>query len=182
MSEKVPFSDEEWSAFTELLEVRRLKKGEHLIRAGEMENYLYWMIDGVIRGYYLRDGEELVAGFSFDFSLSGAYDSFISRNPTNVFVQAISDATLVCLHRDKLESLYDRFKSFERYGRLNLEEMFLKKAQHEIAVLSYSAEERLQRLMRDSPGIFQLVPLKHLASYLGMKPETLSRLRSKLRS
>lgn len=182
MSEKVVFTDEEWKAFTDLITIRKLEKGEHLIRAGEMENHLYWMIEGVVRGYYIKDGEELVAGFGFDYSLSGAYDSFISQLPTNVFVQAISDVTMVSLHRDQLESLYDRFKSFERYMRLTLEGMLLKKVHHEIAVLGYSAEERLHRLTRDTPQIFQLVPLKHLASYLGMKPETLSRLRSKIRN
>ncbi len=182
MNEKVNFSDEEWRAFVQLLGVKQINKGDHLIKAGDMENHLYWMLKGVVRGYYIKNGEELVAGFGFDYSLSGAYDSFISRQPTSVFVQAVSDVTMVSLHRDHLESLYDRFKNFERYMRLTLEEMLLKKVHHEIAVLGYSAEERLQRLTRDTPQIFQLVPLKYLASYLGMKPETLSRLRAKIRN
>ena len=182
MSEKVAFSDQEWQAFLDLIKVKRLAKNEHLIRAGEMENHLYWMVQGIVRGYYLKDGEELVAGFAFDYSLAGAYDSFLTKLPTNVFIQAISDVTMVSLHRDHLELLYDRYKNFERYMRLTVEGMLLKKVHHEVAVLGYSAEERLQRLTRDTPQIFQMVPLKHLASYLGMKPETLSRLRSKGRN
>ena len=137
------------------------------------------MIDGVARGYFINEGVEHVVGFSYDHSPSGSIDSFLSRKPTLFFTQALEASHVVRIHHQDLEKLYDKFKNFEKWGRLLMEKFFLMKAYHEIAVLTYSAEERYQRLMRDSPRVFQLIPLKHLASYLGMSAETLSRLRKK---
>ncbi|MCR9252612.1 MAG: Crp/Fnr family transcriptional regulator [bacterium] len=172
-------TNEEWDDFVSRLEYVEVKKNEHVTRAGDLEQYMYFMVDGVMRGYFINKGVEHVIGFSFDYSPSGSIDSFINRKPTAFFTQALADSKLVRIHYNDLQELFDRYKNFERWGRLLMQRLFLMKALHEINVMTHTAEQRFDRLMRESPRCFQLIPLKHLASYLAITPETLSRLRKK---
>ena len=182
LSSKVELSDNEWEDLSSRWITLSFAKNEMITNLNEVEKYFYFVASGVQRAYFLRDGQEICVGFSFDHSYSGLYDSFITKSPSRFCLQAINDSRLLAITLPDLQAMYDKYKSIERWGRLFMEQMFLGKAYHEIAVLSYTAEERLQRLMNDSPRIFQLVPQKYLASYLGLAPETFSRLRKKLLS
>ncbi|EAY31893.1 Crp/Fnr family transcriptional regulator [Microscilla marina] len=179
--QKVILSDEVWEDFAQGWTLVTPAKNEYLTKVGETERYLYFVEDGVQRGFHLVNGEEVCVAFSFDHSYSGIVDSFLTQTPAKYYLQAISNSVLLRLSYHDLQGLYDRHKSVERWGRLICEDILIGKANREVAILSYTAEERYRRLMTQSPRCIQLIPQKYLASYLRMTPETFSRLRKKVK-
>lgn len=171
----------EWLDFEAAWRPFSFKSGQHLTAFGQVEDYFYYVLSGVQRGYFMHAGNEVCVGFAYHPDFSGSYDSFLSRQPATYALQALADSELMGIHYDDLQMFYARYVWVERFGRLFNQQMFLRKATHEVAVLTYSAEERFKRLWAAAPHLFQLVPQKHLASYLGMTPETFSRLRAKLK-
>jgi CRP/FNR family transcriptional regulator, anaerobic regulatory protein len=174
-------SEEEWVDFSSLWHPVELKKGEYLIKEYQIETSFYFVFDGVLRAYAIKNGEEICIGFTYNGDFSGAYDSFLAQSKSEFAVQALSKCLLLKISREDLMTQFDAYKSIERWGRLFNAEILIGMAKRQIESRSYSAEEKFNRLLEQSPHIMQLVPQKHLASYLGMTAETFSRLRKKKR-
>ena len=172
-----PLNENSWQEIRQRWTVCNMSKNDYLIRAGEVEKYFYYVHEGVIRGYILNNGHEVAIGFSYNGDYSGAYDSFLDQKPTDFFLETITDVKMLRIHFNDLMQLFDQYKSMERWGRIFNANTLIAMARRQLEVRAYSAEEKFERLATDSPHIFQLVPQKHLASYLGMTPETFSRLR-----
>jgi len=170
-------TEEEWSTIKPYWKSHNLPKNDYLIKAGEVEKYFYYVHDGVLRAYILNNGNEVSIGFSYNGDYSGAYDSFLDQKTTDFYLETITDIKMLRIHFDDLMRLFDQFKSMERWGRIFNANALIAMARRQVEVRAYSAEEKFERLAHDSPHIFQLVPQKHLASYLGMTPETFSRMR-----
>lgn len=176
---KVTPTDVEWEAFIQSWEYYEFPKNHILTDFEEVEKYFYFVHEGVIRAYFEKGAEEYNIGFSYQGEFSGVYDSFLHRKPAGYCLETLSPVCGLRINHDKLMALYDDYKIFERWGRLFNEmiltgfDIFVK------SLLADSAEERFNRLMTQSPHVFQLIPQKHLASYLGMTPETFSRMRKK---
>lgn len=177
----VKLSDREWAEVAPCWTERALAKGGFVSRAGVVEPWFSIVASGVQRLYFEHDGNELCLGFAYGGSWTGDYDSFVRQLPGRFFVQALTDSELYSIRHVDLLRLYDRIPAMERFGRLIVEELIAARATREIEQLSLSAEERYTRLVRRSPHLLQLVPQKDIASYLRMTPETLSRLRAKVR-
>lgn len=176
---KASFSDAEWGDFVAPWKPISFRRDSIIIETGQVENWFYFIYQGVTRGYFLRNGEDISVGFAYNGDFLSAIDSWISRQPTLYYLGCLTDIQALRIHYDDLQALYDRYKFAERWGRRLMEEILFGLGQREISVLSFSAEERYDRLMQNAPHIGQLVAQKHLASYLGMKPETFSRIRRK---
>ncbi len=180
MEQYTTLTDEEWEDILSYWEYKHYKKGEFMTKIGQVEKWFYFVAKGVARGYFEQDGQEMIAGFTYDGDYSGAYDSFLTQTPTEWHMQTITDCDMLRIHYDDLMLLFNRHKSMERWGRKFMEHIVIGFGRRQMAVLNFTAEERFLRLLGNAPQLFQMVPQKYLASYLAMTPETFSRLRRKV--
>ena len=169
--------DSEWEAFSKKLKILELKKGQYLIREGQVEHTLFFLHTGVARSYFINDGKELTFDFVFEGEFVTAYYSFLTRTPSQFYIELLEDATAVTISHKSLHELYDRYHNIERFGRLAAEYQFTKRVKKEIEMISLSGEERYDLLVKNRPDVIQNIAGKDIASYLGIRPESLSRIR-----
>lgn len=158
--------------------VRVLNRHDFLAQPREIETNLYFVSSGTMRLYYPREAEEICVGFAYANTLICSYPSFITQQPSQYYIQALTRTRLVSISRKDFYALFEPYRSLERCWRLLEEQALLGKIEREVEMLTFTPEERYIRLLERSPHIFQLIPRKYIASYLRMSPETLSRLGS----
>jgi CRP-like cAMP-binding protein len=154
-----------------------LKRNDFLIRAGQVEHYLYFVASGAMRIYLPDTSEEICVGFAYGASLVCSFPSFVENRPSDYCIQALKKTELLAVSRADFLTLLDSNANFARFWRMELERVLVGRIEREIDLLLPEPERRLQRLLARSPHLFQLIPKKYIASYLRMTPETLSRLR-----
>lgn len=154
-----------------------LKRNDFLVNKGQVETNLFFVINGTMRIYFPNKAEEICVGFAYDSNLICSYPSFIKQEPSAYLIQVLSKTDLIAINREDFYDLFEVFPKIERAWRMLEEEALVGKIERETELLTFSPEERYNRLMKRSPHIFQLIPRKYIASYLRMTPETLSRIR-----
>lgn len=172
-----PLTDQEWQDFAEALVVSTFRKGDFLIRAGQVENYVYFLNQGATRNYFTRDGKEYTVDFHFAGEFITAYYSLITREASSIDIELLEDAEVVAISHAALNNFYTRYHHGEKIGRLIAEYQYVKRLRKEMDLLSRTAEERYAQLMQRNPALIQTISVKHLSSYLGIQPESLSRIR-----
>lgn len=180
LSQIINLDAEEFDYFTSLLRTKSLKKREMLLRNGEDCRDIYFINRGCLRYYYMVNGGEKTAQFFFEDSWYTDYESFLSGDPSENFVDAIEDTELLCLNRESLQKLYVLNPKFERFGRIAAEKAYLGIKYRTKKLTILTAEERYLELIRERPTIFNRIPQYYIASYLNIQPESLSRIRKKL--
>jgi CRP-like cAMP-binding protein len=167
-----------WTDFEKIISLKHLKKNEHFLAQDECCKRIGFIVKGYVRVYFLANGEDITKDFNFENSFCGSYASFSLQTASRFNVIAMEDVTLYTLGREELFRLFDRYPSLQKIGRLSMEHMFIRKEQREASFLLDSAKERYEELITQYPWCVQRVPLKYLASYLGIRAETLSRIRA----
>ncbi len=117
---------------------------------------------------------------AFKNSFYCAYDSFYSRTKTDIYIQAITDCQLYSISYEKLQTLYEKCETAKKLGRIATEFLPAKKVKRELNLLTKSPQERYVNLLNEQLKYIQHIPLKYLASYIGVVPETLSRIRKRI--
>lgn len=174
-----PLPEEEWSLFAEGLQHRQFSKGDHLIVEGQTEQFIYFLNSGSTRHYFLQDGKEFTVDFRFAGDFVTAYYSLITREPSAVSITAMEATAVWMIPYTMLQAFYSRSKNGERIGRLIAEGAYVNRLRREMDLLSRTAEERYHALMAKHPDMARLISVKHLSSYLGIQPESLSRIRKR---
>ncbi len=155
--------------------------GEVLTEEGETERGFLFVLDGVHRVYFTtRDGNEHTVAFAAPSDYSGIPDSFFLQAPSAYRLEALSDSSVLATDYDTLSALMDNHRELERWAWRLLASALRGRSKRERDHMRLTAEERYERLLEESPQLVQRIPLKHIASYLGMSPETLSRIRSSI--
>ncbi len=160
------------------LPVKVLKKGDHLIREGETSSSVYFIHSGLLRAYLNLDAKEATSEFFFEGSFAGTFTAFSLKQVTMLNVQALEDSVLVEFQEEWLQYQYKQSPSWLALGKYIFEMAFINKCQRESSFLSHSAVQRYLFLIDQYPWIEERVSLHHIASYLGIRPESLSRIRS----
>lgn len=172
-----PLSPAEWEDFSAKLIIKKYQKGDFLTREGQVENFIYFLQKGATRNYFLRDGKEFTVDFQFEGEMVTAYYSLITREPSSVFIELLEDADIVAIPFRFLQEFYNKYHHGERIGRLIAEYQYVKRLKKEMELLSLTAEERYVALLQRNPALVQQISVKHLSSFLGIQPESLSRIR-----
>ncbi len=170
----------ERAAFSAICRPRTLRKKELLLREGDVCRFAAFVRTGCLRYFYSVEGAEHTGQFFFENSWYTDYASFLTGEPTRQSIQALEPTELFLLHRDDLEALYRTHPTFERFGRVMAERAFLGVRHRTEFLTNLSAEERYRQLLRERPKVLERVPQHYIASYLGVKPESLSRIRKRL--
>ncbi|HEX2629587.1 MAG TPA: Crp/Fnr family transcriptional regulator [Chitinophagaceae bacterium] len=178
MEQRVPLADEVWDDFERSLGYLQLKKKDHFLREGQVCRQVAFITRGYVRLYYLHNGEEITKDFNFENFFCGSWASFSMQQPSRFNIIVMEDVELYTIGRDDLYRLFNQYPAFQEMGRMWMEMMFIRKEMREASFLLDTAEQRYADLLSQNDQIIQRVPLKYLASYLGMTAETLSRIRS----
>ena len=174
-------TQEEKDFFAKWINVKRVKKGVYLLKEGQQISTSYHLFKGCIREYYLRDGEEKTVAFYTSGENLSDGGSKLKEIPSSYSWVCMCECIISIYPFGVEKEMYKRFPRLESPCRMETEKQFSKYRNEISTYLSSSPEERYENLIKTRPELFQLVPLYHIASYLGVKPESLSRIRSRLR-
>lgn len=163
------------------IELRRFDAKEVVSAIGTVENYFNFLLSGLARTYYLKDGQEMVIQIATKGHIIHAQESFHSRQPSVYCVEALEPATFASITYDNLETIYGSSNKMQHLGRLVITYTMLLKEKMQIQAVTFSPRERFLHFMERHPTLMQRVPQKYLASYLNIKPETFSRFKHLLR-
>ncbi len=175
-----PMSDSDWQFFSSNLQKVNLKKRATLLKAGEVENHISYISKGIVRYYIPGEEQDLTFGFLFENQFVTAYDSFLTQLPSHYQIEALTDVTLWKISKKDLQEVYDKTSTGNIIGRKMAENMFLIKSSRELSLLSKTAEERYLDLFTQRPQLIKQIPLKYIASYIGVTPQALSRIRKRI--
>lgn len=176
----MPLSEEEIGAIVETMTVKQYKKGTVLLKEGEISSEVYFVLEGCIRQYYLVDGEEKTNNFFTEEQWVISMQSFGQNKPSDHFMDCCTDCSLVVGNREKEEGLYKRFPKFETVSRKVMEKVFAEQQERMSSYATDTAEQRYLKLLKSRPDLFQKIPQYQIASYVGVKPESLSRIRKRI--
>tara|TARA_B110000259_G_scaffold178901_1_gene217778 strand:- start:1693 stop:2265 length:573 start_codon:yes stop_codon:yes gene_type:complete len=176
----INLTDKEYFSARSYFKSKKLKKLEILHFTNVVCNNIYFIESGIIRYYQMNDGKEVTGGFFFAGDWYNDLFSFFSNSNTKQTAQALEDSTLLFISKQDLDKLYEELPKTERFGRIIAEQTLieLRKKMDDLTLLN--AKDRYLNLIKNSPKIIKKIPQHYIASYLGIKPESLSRIRKNL--
>ena len=167
------------SALGDALKAKEYLKGTYILKEGSTSRNLYFLETGCIRGFYRLEDKEITHWFGFENDFVTSFHSFITQRPAVENLQALEDSVLWGISYEALYKLYDEFPEIERLGRMACEKYYIRLEERYINSQFKTAAERYMQLLESNGEFLQRIPLGHIASYLGISQETLSRIRSK---
>jgi CRP-like cAMP-binding protein len=156
---------------------KAFKKGDIITSYGQIERSAYFLISGLVEITVLKDIDEKIVEFFLPGCFFGSYTSFLSQQPSDVQVSALSDCEVEIIDYTELQNAYKTSLVANQLGRLATESIFMISTKREKDFLTKSAQERYDELLLTRPDLIKLVPVHKIAKYLGIHPESLSRLR-----
>jgi CRP-like cAMP-binding protein len=176
-TETLGLKPDHYEAFLKELHIKTLKKKEFLIQEGAVCDFIAIVISGTMRSYVQNNDGEFNNDFYLENSFASAYTSFLTQMPTNCNIEALTDVELYYITHKQFHALIEKDTAFLKLAKYISDSYFIRKCKRETSFLKNSATERLDMIRILYPGIEQKVPQYHIASYLGIKPESLSRIK-----
>jgi len=177
----LPLTDEDWQLITPHLNVVTFGEKELLLSPPQTCNFIAFIKSGSVRTYHRNDNldeSNLLLRSANEFITD--YESFVCQNPTKLCIESIDAGEAIFLNYQGLYSLYDVSLYWNQFGRLMSEQIFISSKRRTEQMLFQSPKERYLHLIKNNPDFFQNYSLKHISSYLGITPQSLSRIRNQV--
>lgn len=178
--QSVPLSDTEIGLIDTYFEYKSLKKKEFLLQDNRVCDFIAFIEQGAIRHFHIKDGIEKTCDISFDNSWVTDFQSFTFETLGKINLQALENTSVFIIRKQNLHALYQACNKYETFGRLMAERVAQRATEIAMSLSSDKPEERFQNLIKDQPDLFQRVSQKYIANFLGVSPESLSRIRKRI--
>lgn len=179
LNQFIQLSPEDETFLTQSLRIKKCKRNEVILAEGQISKAFYFNLSGFVRLFYIKDSGEKTAYFYPKNTFISAYESFVYRKPSKLNLQTTEATTLVEISFEASQKLLAYSPKFEALARIAMEDELIIHQQIIESLLTLSPEERYFNLMNDSPEVFQKVPQHQIASYIGVQPESLSRIKKR---
>jgi len=174
----LPMNHEKASALVARFYPMKIGKNDHVLKEGAVCHEYYFIERGIMRSYtYNLEGNEITTAFFSENSFASDLLSFFNRSPSREYMQAITDCETWYISFNDMQECFHTMPAFREFGRLKLVYSYSFLKERMLSMLQKTAEQRYYDLIYSSPEIFQNVPLKYIASYLGITDTSLSRIR-----
>lgn len=175
-----PISEEAWNELSKLSIPKQLKKNDYLVAVGDRVHHVYLLIDGVIRVFYSYEGNEYNKTFFIKGSFPTPITALLSNSPSQLGFQALTNCQLIQFSYKSFRTLFEEHRCLESLMLSIMEREWVKKERHDIRMVTNDATSNYLIFREEYPGLENLIPQYHIASYLGITPIQLSRIRAQL--
>ncbi len=180
MSNFLDLADEEKQGILEAFPIKAFGKETILLKEGQIAKDAFLVIKGCVRKYYIEDGEEKTTDFYTEFQSAVDFESMSNNSPSKYYFTCTEDSTIAIMNSEKENALYKKFPRFGEVCRIEMEKMLGESQENTSTITNSNPKERYLNLLKERPNLINRVPQYQLASYLGIKPETLSRIRKRI--
>ena len=176
-----PMSDFDFEILLPLLQKRSIKKGDYILKEGEISKTIFFLINGLVRMYFIDfEGNDISYRFTSTNRFFVDYQSLLTQQPSHYFLQALQNTTMLVINYEDVLHTYQISPAWSNFGRIWSEHVYLQLNERVEMLLLMKPEERYLHLLNEQPYLFNEVSQIHLSSYLGIKPESLSRIRKRI--
>ena len=180
IKQTIPLNKEEVALIDTLFKVKKIKKGDFWIKEGKYCNEIAFISKGTVRIFYEDEsGNEVSCFFMPENNFVSSFTSFLTRTPTKENIQAINDVELYTINRVDLDAASIKIPKLQIFRRVMAENLFILMERRIAMLQSTTAQERYEDMIKENGNILLEVPLQYVASFLGISPQHLSRLRKK---
>lgn len=175
-----PLEIDEEFVFKSLFKEMHIKKGDFFLKAGEINNKLGFVNKGLIRYFVYKNDDESTIEFSSEGEFIAEYQSFLDNSEAIQYIQAIEDTILMVTDNEGLQQIYNKTKHGNLIGRLVIEYRYNHLMKQLLSIYMHNPEQRYRNFIKVYPNLIQRVPQYYIASYVGVKPQSLSRIRKRI--
>jgi CRP-like cAMP-binding protein len=176
----ISLSPTEKDIVTTLFKEKTYKKGDFFLVEGQICKQVGFIAKGLMRYYINHNGEEKTYAFSQENNYVCNYESFLPQNPSSKIIQALEVCDVLVISHDNLQILYANVREGERFGRMAIEAVFIQLLQDLSSFYTETPELRYERFIKNHADLQQRISQYHIASYVGVKPQSLSRIRKRI--
>jgi CRP-like cAMP-binding protein len=176
----IRLSGQEKEIISTLFKEKTYKKGDFFLAEGQICKHVGFVAKGLMRYYINHDGEEKTYAFSQEDQYVCNYESFLPQKPSSKIIQALEDSDVLVISHNDLQLLYASIREGERYGRIAVEAVFLQMLKDINSFYTETPEVRYEGFLNNHPDLQQRISQYHIASFVGVKPQSLSRIRKRI--
>lgn len=181
LSNHIDLTSSEQDFVKDVLYVESHKKGDFLLRKGDISKAFFFNLKGIVRMFYTAEGEEKTTFFYVENSFVSSYESYVKQTPSSHYLECIEDCELVVITQESAFKLLEYSPKFESLARIMMEEELIIYQEIVASLIVLNPEKRYLQFLTTNKALLQRIPQYHIASYLGVNAESLSRIKKRIK-